>query len=143
LLADAGVVLTTSELETLYHLGRYDVLVSRTRLSEIPDRKEFGIDPRTGRPVITTPESVGLIMDCYPDGLIVSSVYRWRDAAGIEDAVADFVEAAAEEIRLPAFGMKAYVWQQPDDARRAEACARLPGGLGDDVVAGLERNHAQ
>jgi hypothetical protein len=141
--ADADIVLTTSELETLYHLGRYDVLVSRTRQSEIPDREEFGIDPRTGRPVITTPESVALIMDCYPDGLIVSSIYRWRDVAGIDDAVADLVEATAEEVKLPAFGMKAYVWRQPDDAGRAEACARLPARLGDDVVARLGGNHAQ
>ena len=90
--------------------------------------------------MIATPESVALIMDCYPDGLIVSSGARWRDPAVLDDAVANLVEAAAEEVELPAFGMKAYVWRQPDDARRAEACARLPAGLGDDVVAGLERS---
>ena len=92
--------------------------------------------------MIATPESVALIMDCYPDGLIVSSGDRWRDPAVLDDAVANLVEAAAEEVELPAFGMKAYVWRQPDDARRAQACARLPGRLGDDVVARLERNHA-
>jgi hypothetical protein len=141
-LAEAAIVLTTRELESLYYLGRYDVLISRSRQSELEDREEFGLDPRTGRPVIATPESVALIMDCYPDGLIVSSGYVWRDPAVLDDAVANLIEAAAEEVKLPAFNMKAYVWRQPDDARRMQACARLPAGLGDDV-AGLERNHAQ
>jgi hypothetical protein len=84
--------------------------------------------------VIATPESVALIMDCYPDGLIVSSGDRWRHPAVLDDAVANLVEAAAKKVELPAFGMKAYVWRQPDDARRAQACAHLPGRLGDDVV---------
>ena len=136
-LADAPIVLTTSELEALYHLGRYDVLISRTRQSELHDREEFAIDPRTGRPVIATPESLALIMDCYLDGLIVSTGPRWRDPAGIDDAVANLIEATAEEVELVAFDMKAYVWQQPDDARRAEACARLPADMADGVMAGL------
>ena len=141
-LAEAAIVLTTREAESLYYLGRYDVLISRSRQSELKDREEFGLDPRTGRPVIATPESLALIMDCYPDGLIVSSGYVWRDPAVLDDAVANLIEAAAEEVKLPAFNMKAYIWRQPDDARRMQACARLPAGLGDDVVAGLERNHA-
>ena len=140
-LTDAAILLTTREVEALYYLGRYDVLISKSRQSEIKNGGEFSIDPRTGRPVIGTPESVALIMDCYPDGLIVSSGDRWRDPAVLDDAVANLVEAAAEEVELPAFGMKAYVWRQPDDARRAQACARLPGRLGDDVVARLERSH--
>ena len=67
---------------------------------------------------------------------------RWRDPAQLDDAVANLVEARAEEVKLPAFGMQAYLWRQPDDARRAEACARLPAGMADDVMAGLERSHA-
>ena len=140
-LTDAAIVLTTRDLEALYYLGRYDVLISKSRLSEMPGAGEFAIDPRTGRPVIATPESVALIMDCYPDGLIVSSGDRWRDPAVLDDAVADLVEAAAEEVELPAFGVKAYVWRQPDDETRAQACARLPGRLGDDAVARLEPSH--
>ena len=65
-------MLTTNELSALYYLGRYDVLVSKSRLSEIRDGGEFSLDPRTGRPVIATPKSLALIMDCYPDGLIVA-----------------------------------------------------------------------
>jgi hypothetical protein len=140
-LDDAAIVLTTNELPTLYYLGRYDILISKSRLSEIPERREFGIDPRTGRPVIATPKSLALIMDCYPDGLIVADTGRWGNPAQLDDAVADLVEARAEEVEIPAAGMLAYIWRQPDDARRAEACAGLPARLTDHAAA-LERSHA-
>jgi 4-amino-4-deoxy-L-arabinose transferase-like glycosyltransferase len=131
-LANAAIVLTTSELEALYHLGRYDVLISKSRLSELDDGDEFSLDPRTGRPVIGSSESLASIMECYPEGLIVSSAARWRNPEQLDHAVANLVEARAEEVELSAFDMQAYVWRQqrPDHARRAEACARLPAGLG-------------
>jgi hypothetical protein len=138
-LADAAIVLTTNELSALYYLGRYDVLISRSRASEIPDGSEFGIDPRTGRPVITTPESLALIMDCYPDGLIVADDSRWDNRAQVSDAVIQLIRARAEEVELPAAAMHAFVWRQPENARRAEACARLPAA----VSADLERAHAR
>jgi hypothetical protein len=141
LLADAAIVLATNELPTLYYLGRYDVLISKSRLSEIAEGREFSIDPRTGRPVIATPESLALIMDCYPDGLIVADTGRWGNPAQLDDAVADLVEARAEEVEVPAAGMLAYLWRQPDDIRRAEACASLPARLADHAAA-VERSHA-
>jgi hypothetical protein len=141
-LADAAIVVTTSELETLYHLGRYEVLISQGRLSEIADRREFDLDPRTGRPVIAAPQSLALLMDCYPSGLIVTTDARWRNPVQLVDAVADLIVARAEEIDVPGFGMRAYAWRQPDDARRAEACARLPAGLSGEAMTALERGHA-
>ena len=45
--------------------------------------------PEPGEPVISTPESLALIMDCYPDGLIVADDIRWRNPAQLDDAVAD------------------------------------------------------
>jgi 4-amino-4-deoxy-L-arabinose transferase-like glycosyltransferase len=142
-LADASIVLTTNELSALFYLGRYDVLISRSRSSELPGQGEFGIDPRTGRPVITAPESLAMIMDCYPDGLIVADASRWNNPAQVSAAVIQLITARAEEVELSAAGMHAFVWRQPDDERRAEACARLPVALGDDVTAGLERAHAR
>ena len=84
-----------------------------------------------------------MIMDCYPNGLIVADYGRWGNPAQLEDAVANLVEARPEGLELPARGMRAYLWRQPDDARRAEACPRLPAGMTDDVIVGLERAHAR
>jgi hypothetical protein len=140
-LADAAIVVTTDELSALYYLGRHDVLISKSRLSEYGDGSEFSIDPRTGRPVIGRPESLALIMDCYPKGLIVSDDSRWRNPATIDDAVIHLIQARAKEVDLPAAAMRAYFWQKPDDAR-PEACGRLPARMSADATAGLERSDA-
>jgi hypothetical protein len=92
--------------------------------------------------VITTPESVDLIMDCYPDGLIVADGTRWGDPAHVDAEVIHVIEARADEVELPAAAMHAYFWRQPDDAKRAEACAHLPARLGEEAMAGLERSPA-
>ena len=139
-LANAGIVLTTSELHALYYLGRYDVLISKSRLSELRDDSDFSIDHRTGRPVIGTGESLSWIMDCYPDGLIVADAGRWGNRDQVDDAVVQLAMARAEEVELPGAAMRAYVWHQPDDAQRTEACARLPAGLAGGVMARHERN---
>jgi hypothetical protein len=138
-LADAAIVLTTDELSALHYLGRYDVLISKSRLSELRNGGEFSLDPRTGRPVIGRPESLALILDCYPDGLLVVDAGRWRNPAQLDHAVADLTEARTEEVELSAVGMHAYVWRQRDDTRRAEVCANLPAGMVDGVMSG----HAQ
>ena len=141
-LADAAIVLTTSELETLYHLGRYDVLISKGRLSEIRGWREFGLDPRTGRPVIADAGVARVADGLLPERLDRRQRRPLAQSRQLDDAVADLIVARAEEVELPAFGMRAYAWRQPDDARRAEACARLPAGMGGEVMAGLERGHA-
>ena len=65
------MVLTPSDLHFLYYLGDYDFVVNPNRLSEIQGH-EFSLDPRTGRAVVGTADSLDLIMQCYPDGLIVA-----------------------------------------------------------------------
>ena len=52
----ADIVVTTEELGHLYFLGRYDVRFSPSKLGELGDmeQREFGLDHRTGRPVIGT-----------------------------------------------------------------------------------------
>jgi hypothetical protein len=82
-----------------------------------------------------------LIMDCYPDGLIVADAVRWDNhVVQVDTAVIGLIQARAEEVGLRAAGMYAYSWRQPDDARRAEACARLPAAMRDHA---LGRDHAQ
>ena len=83
-LADAAIVVTTNELSALYYLGRYDVLISKSRLSEIRGSAASSASiPEPGEPVIGTAESLALIMDCYPDGLIVADAIRWRNRAQV------------------------------------------------------------
>ena len=69
------------ELGALYYLGRYDVRFSRSKLDELPraERREFGLDPRTGRPVVSTRESLERILACYPSGVILGPQASWNN----------------------------------------------------------------
>jgi hypothetical protein len=76
-LGSADVVVTTNELAALYHLGRYDVVLSPSRLSEVArDGREFARDARTGRPVIGSSEGLRSVLDCFGSGLLVSDRTR-------------------------------------------------------------------
>jgi len=126
-LEEADVVLTSSELEALHYLGRFDILISKSRPAEFDAEPASSIDPRVGRLVISTPAALARIMDCFDDGLIVSSESRWRDRGQLDDALADLITRRAERFDLDARGMRAYVWAHPGGAPRpAEACDDLP-----------------
>lgn len=121
-----AVVITSSELEALYYLGDYDIMLSKTRLSDrLEEGAEFDRDPRTGRPVVSTPESVNRIMNCYAEGLIVVDEFRWRRPAYLDDATADLIVQRTDPIPLPSrMRILAFRWAN-GDTRTSEACADL------------------
>jgi hypothetical protein len=119
-LAQADIVLTTSELEALYFLDRYDVVVSRSRLDELGQlagADEFGRDFRTGRPVVASADAVARIIACYPSGLVVSPTARWRVPIQLSPEVAELIERSATEVPMPPHShMIAYEWHHPGTA---------------------------
>ena len=72
--ADAATVVASSrELQSMWHLGRTDVVPSASRMSELPDpREDFSIDPRTALPVVATPDGMAELMACTPDGILIT-----------------------------------------------------------------------
>lgn len=128
LLAEAEVVVTTSELETLYHLGRYDLLISASRRSELPfhERRELGIDPRTGRPVLAEAATLARVMDCAARGIVLSVAHQWSRTFQADAAVKALVEARAEPVPLPPRSrVLAWTWAQPPGWTRPGGCAEL------------------
>lgn len=129
LLERADIVLTTSELETLYYLGRYDVLLNRSRFSELlgdQRGRELGRDYRTGRPVISTRQSVALLMDCFASGLIVSNRKQWGHDFFVDAPTAALITARAQPVPLPpGSGVLAWAWSHPAAAAPPAACAGL------------------
>ena len=123
----ASVVLTARDVHFLYYLGDYDFVISRNQLTEIAGH-EFSIDSRTGHPVVSTANSLDLIMQCYPDGLIVVEASLWRNPTSVSDAAADAIEASTTPIAEipPESQLAAYRWQHPADRPRPAACAELP-----------------
>jgi hypothetical protein len=134
-LSNASIVLTSHDVETLYALGRYDIALNTNRITEITGslsgEAEFGIDPRTGRPVISIPESLRLVMACYPDGLIVADAAYVRRDEAIVDPVADVIEAETAPIPLPPeTRVVAFQWEVPASGPAPAACASLPTIVG-------------
>lgn len=97
----ADVFLTSSGVKSLYYLGRLDYDVSVTLRYETKTKAEFGIDPRTGRPVISEPTSLKKLMKKHRSGLVVIDARRWRSKNSVTDAVADYLEAHTERIDVP------------------------------------------
>lgn len=102
LLGEVDVVVTMAELETLYFWDRYDILFSPSRLTEMDDQREFAADHRTGRPVITTTESLRRVVECTASGLFISNTHRWRLPNLIDAATVDFIERSMTRLDLPA-----------------------------------------
>lgn len=128
-LATADVVVTTEELASLYYLGRYDLRFSRSKLEELPDaeQKEFGIDPRTGRPVISTQASMERVFACYPKGIILGPDSTWNNPTLIDGDLAELIRQRARPLALPPGShMFAYVWEQPSGDPATADCAALP-----------------
>lgn len=79
-------VATTRELQQIAYIGPYDVLFSQSRVTELRPPTDFGIDPRTGRPVVGTGENIAGVLYCVPDGILVTSPDWWY-AGGWEDGL--------------------------------------------------------
>jgi hypothetical protein len=128
-LAQADAVVTSEELGALYFLGRYDIRFSPSKLEEIADGapREFGPDPRTGRPLISTPQSLALAFDCYDRGLFVLPSRQWGFAHLFSPAVRDLILARTVPVELPrASHIMAYRWERPAGTPKPAACAGLP-----------------
>lgn len=120
--------LTTDELAMLYYLGDYDVMVSRSRLGELPTDADFTADFRTGRPVVASPEAVAALIACYPSGLLVGDAVRWRHPAQLTEEVAELVARYARPLALPEeTQVFAYVWgeEDPDPPLDGASCTEL------------------
>jgi hypothetical protein len=123
---DADVVLTSHELHMLYYLGRADIVVSKERLAEFADT-EFARDRRTGLPVVSRPESIELIMTCYPTGVLVTDTLKgWRAPTVIDDPASDLIQRRMLPIELPTrSNIKAFRWERPAEVADAAACAAI------------------
>lgn len=120
------VVLTTEELGMLYFLGRYDIRFSPSKMQETwpEERHEFGLDMRTGRPVIASADAVELLVRCRPSGLIVGPAADWGKPHLINSEVAARIKLLTRPIELPErLHMYAYRWER--GTADPEACAAI------------------
>lgn len=130
-LAAADVVVSSADLKPLYYLGRLDLVLSATELvrdasGALP---EFSPTAYTGRPILSTAPSLAYVMACAPSGVVVVERAHWRRDWAVSPEVADYLEARAERIELPAgLRLHAFRWERPVAARPAAPGGGAPGG---------------
>ncbi|MGI9284682.1 MAG: ArnT family glycosyltransferase [Pseudomonadales bacterium] len=108
---EAPIVLTTNFAKTLYYFGRHDIAISKIIVADILGGVEGATDPRSGRPAISSVESVQAVFDQNPHGLIVGEQVEWRNPLRMTGEVTDFIERNATKVSLPAGSrMVAYTW---------------------------------
>jgi len=128
LLERSDVVVTMTELEMLYYFDRYDILLSSSRLGEIPEGVDFSADFRTGRPVIGSVEAMGKVLECYDSGVLVTNTRRWGGTKFVSAEMARLIERSTEAVPLPKESrVLAFEWRR-DDAPATEPayCDSLP-----------------
>lgn len=124
------VVLSASELHMLYFVGRVDIELNFSRLSELVDGawhqgQEFTSDFRTGRPVISSAESVEQVVSCFRTGLVVVRADNWTKPIFIPVKTRETIESMMEEVDLSdEWGLRVWAWKHRDFKVSPE-CARL------------------
>lgn len=110
-LAGETIHASTAGPPALYHTGRLDFEIGTNFLPGGSAGREFDIDRRLGRPVLTSPESFELLYACYESGLVTAQTPHWREAWAIDDAAADWIVANAEAVPIPEDArIRAYRW---------------------------------
>jgi len=122
----SAVVISTSELKSLYYLHRADVLLSVDYLGD-PRHPgpEYTVFPKLARPVISTTQSLDQLRACFPTGLILAEHGQWRTPWSVRSGVADYIETSLDEVHLaPSTRLIAYRWRTPVPDSTAD-CARI------------------
>jgi len=101
LVGDDVVLATSQEMKALYFLGRADIIVNASRLSELPEPEEFALDPRTGLPVIGTVASLQRVVECSPRGIFITPAHHWNELRLFQRATAELDVTDVERLALP------------------------------------------
>jgi 4-amino-4-deoxy-L-arabinose transferase-like glycosyltransferase len=125
LVDSADVVVSSYLLKPIYYLGRGDVTLSRTEVAELETMlghpAEFTIDPSTGRPAISTPESLRRVMDCYESGVVLTEEYHLNRAILVTEETTAFLFANTTEFPMPPDSwVRAFRWRHSVSPEGAE-----------------------
>jgi hypothetical protein len=94
-------VIVSAGVKGLYFLGRYDFELNASAVLETESGKEFGRDPRTGRAIIGTPESLAALLAKHGNKLIVVDQDKLGRETGVAPAVVSLIRRSCEVLSLP------------------------------------------
>ena len=128
------VVVGEPDMKLVYYLGDLDYILYAGNLVGLSSRTgpaemnpEFTAWPKVGRPMLSRPESVEIIMTCYATGLLVAEEHVWGWRWGVPRETAEFIEGNMRPVDLPeGTGIVAFRWEQPEPEPAASArCEQL------------------
>ena len=100
-LADtADLVIVSSGVKGLYYLARYDFELNSSVVMESESGKEFGRDPRTGREVIGTRDSLAAVLAKPGTKLLVIDQDKLGREFAVAPAVVSLIEAQCHAVAL-------------------------------------------
>ena len=101
-LADtADIVIVSAGVKGLYYLARYDFELNSSVVMESESGEEFGRDPRTGREVIGTRDSLAAVLAKAGTKLVVIDQSRLGRETGVVPAAVTLIEAQCHPLVLP------------------------------------------
>lgn len=128
-----AVLVGQPDMKLIYYLGDVDYLLEAGYLVSVGSgdaepqvHPEFSIWPKVGRPLVSTPESIALIVSCYTTGLLVAEEHVWGWRWGVPRATVAFIEQNLRAVEMPDdTGILAFRWESDgEDSARCESIRR-------------------
>lgn len=123
-----SVFVVSDDVRAVHYLGTFDLLINRSRISDISPQVEFGRDFRTGRRVVGSGSTLSGIAACYADGVILVPDDRWGLAYAVPGDVTAAIEGFARPITPGVQGFRLYRWQH---SVHGTHCRELQAGIED------------
>jgi hypothetical protein len=107
---NSRVLVSADDLAAITYFRPQDLTLWRSRIDDIDPSVEFGRDFRTGRSVISTPDSISALVACVDDGVLIVPKQRWRNAINVMPATADRIEQVMTPVTPPVPGFLIFKW---------------------------------
>lgn len=122
------VIVSSDELKAINYLGRVDYTLSpgylHTPFGRMP---EFSLEPQTGVRVVSSAESMELILGCHESGLFVIQALSVDNPAVPRQEAFAYVASVARPVSVPPeWGIVAYEWHTPRSDLRTDCEGTLP-----------------
>jgi hypothetical protein len=104
-------------------------LISANRLDNLGTQRDFKLDYRTGRPVISSPAAFDRLFACRASAVVLVSDRHWRRSTHVNDAMADRISRRATAVVPGVPGFHLYRWQHSPTAS-CPPLGRPPGKPG-------------
>jgi hypothetical protein len=123
------ILVTSSGMKAIYYLGGYDFELNANVTDETDTRRDFGIDPRTGRQALSSAEAVERLMDCYSNIVFVIDESRWSRDTAVPVASSALIEMRGERLPTrPDSELLVFRASNPAASELSESCKELRPG---------------